>query len=179
MRRHDRQIIEPASILAIIEAADSCRLGLVDDSGPLPQPYIVALNFAYEQGGEHGLQGTFWFHGASVGRKLELIRRSSQVCIQLDGEHEPVKNALGCGWGMKYASVVALGQASIVAELAERRRGLQHLMAHYVRLWGPAENLSERGPAATSPSALPDDTMLERTVVFRAKVENLSAKRKP
>ena len=36
MRRKDREVIDPAAILAIIESADSCRLGLIDDTGPLP-----------------------------------------------------------------------------------------------------------------------------------------------
>jgi len=136
MRRHDREVTEPAAIVAIIEAADSCCLCLIDDSGPLPLPYLVALNFAYEPAGKDGLQGTFWFHCAREGRKLDLMRRSPQVCIELDGEHQAVKNAMGCGWGMNYASVVATGQAYIVDEPRQRKRGIECIMDHYVRLWG-------------------------------------------
>ena len=137
MRRQDRKVTDPSAILAIIEAADSCRLGLVDTSGTDPLPYIVALNFGYEPSGVGGLYGTFWFHGATEGHKLDLIGNHPHAVIQLDGEHEPVKHALGCGWGMKYASVVAHGQVHVVDDPAERRRGLGYLMAHYVRLWGP------------------------------------------
>jgi uncharacterized protein len=174
MRRKDREIVDSAATLAIIEAADSCRLGLVDVSGPLPLPYVVALNFGYEPAGESGLGGTFWFHGARQGRKLELIRCNPQACIQLDVEHQPVKNALGCGWSMKYASVVATGQARIVEELAERRRGLDCLMAHYLRLWGPPDGFDK------TTTTLPyEERLLATTAVFRVDVEDLSAKRKP
>jgi uncharacterized protein len=174
MRRKDREIIDPAAILAIIEAADSCRLGLIDSSGPQPLPYVVALNYGYEPAGENGLGGTFWFHGARQGRKLELIRCNPQACVQLDAEHEPVKNALGCGWGMKYASVVATGQARIVEELTERQRGLDYLMAHYLRLWGPPDGID-----ATTTTPPHEERVLATTAVFRVDVEGLSAKRKP
>lgn len=173
MRREDRRVTDPAAILSIIEAADSCRLGLVDDSGPLPVPYIVALNFGYAPAGADGLEGTFWFHCAREGRKLELIARNPTVCIQLDAEHEPVKNALGCGWGMKYASVVATGRARIVENPTEVQYGLECLMAHYLRLWGPPD-----GSDGTAPLPI-DARVLQRTTVFRVNVESLNAKRKP
>ncbi len=173
MRRQDRQIEDPAAILAIIEAADSCRLGLIDNSGPQPLPYLVALNYGYEPAGEDGLKGAFWFHGAREGKKLELIRRNPEVCIQLDCEHQPVKNALGCGWGMKYASVIATGQAHIVETLAERRHGLDCLMAHYLRLWGPPE-----GVEAKATAVFYEDKVLSATAVFRVDVESVNAKRK-
>jgi uncharacterized protein len=174
MRRQDREITDPAAILAIIEAADSCRLGLIDVSGPLPLPYVVALNYGYEPAGEDGLGGTFWFHGARHGRKLELIRCNPQVCVQLDAEHQPVRNALGCGWGMKFASVVATGQARIVEELTERQCGLDCLMAHYLRLWGPPD-----GTDQTTKKLPYEDSLLATTAVFRVDVANLSGKRKP
>jgi nitroimidazol reductase NimA-like FMN-containing flavoprotein (pyridoxamine 5'-phosphate oxidase superfamily) len=172
MRRHDREVTDPSSILDIIEAADSCRLALIDDSGPSLSPYLVALNFGYEPAGEHGLFGTFWFHGAKTGRKLDLIRRRPEACVELDTEHQAVKNALGCGWGMKYASVFANGKARIVEDPTERRRGIDCLMDHYLRLWGPPEGSS------TTPLPI-EDRVLATTTVFCLNVESLSAKRKP
>lgn len=177
MRRHDREVTNPADILAIIEGTDSCRLGLVDRTGDTPLPYVVALNFGYAPKGADALAGTFYFHGAVEGRKLDLIRQYPHAVVQLDGEHQPVKGAESCNWGMKYASVVAFGLARIVEELAERQRGLECLMSHYLRLWGPAQNASDplcRG--STSRFAFP---ALQDTSVFCVDVERLSAKRKP
>ena len=103
-RRRDRQIVDSHDILSLIEAADSCRLGLVDMRGSIPLPYVVALNYGYEPAGDDGLKGTFCFHGAREGRKIAVMRASPQACVQIDLEHQPVKNAHGCGWGTKYAS---------------------------------------------------------------------------
>lgn len=168
MRRKDREINGPADILAIIEAADSCRLGLIDDRGGKPVPYVVAMNFGFEPEPD-GARGTFWFHCAKEGLKLDLLRRQPDVCVQLDGDHVPVTNALGCGWGMKYASVLARGRARIVEDPEQRRHGLDCLMDHYARLWGV--------PAGGQPREY-DEKSVALTTIFRVDVDNLSAKRR-
>jgi nitroimidazol reductase NimA-like FMN-containing flavoprotein (pyridoxamine 5'-phosphate oxidase superfamily) len=164
----------------LIEAADSCRLGLVDDSGPVPRPYIVALNHGYEPEGIDGLRGTFWFHGATEGYKLDLIRRCPQACVQLDVEHEPVAHALSCGWGMKYASLVATGSVRIETDPFARRKGLRLIMEHYLRLFGTPDGF-DKNPMATMlrSNELVDKTLVDKTTVFRFDVETLDAKRKP
>lgn len=188
MRRTDRQVTDTAAALAIIEAADTCHVGMVDDSGPLPEPYVVALNHGFEPALDGSLGGTFWFHCAREGRKLDLLRRNPRVCIQLDCDHEPVVNALGCGWGMKFASVVATGRARVVEDDGERRRGLNCLMDHYRRLWGPPPKASsdhsqavEADRAVDSPvteTPVYDESVLARTALIRVDVETLTAKRK-
>jgi uncharacterized protein len=168
MRRRDRQVTDRSGVLAIIESADSCRLGMIDDSGPVPLPYIVALNYGFELTPDGSLNGRFWFHCAREGRKLDLLRRNPQVCVQLDCDHQPVTGAFGCSWGMKYASVVAMGRATIVEDPAERQHGLDCLMGHYQRLW------------RTSQDAVPryEEKPLALTAVIRVDVESLTAKRK-
>ena len=169
MRRKDREIKGPADIVAIIRAADSCRLGLIDDSGAKPAPYIVALSFGFEPGPGGIPAGTFWFHCAREGLKLDLLRRQPDVCVQLDTEHEPTINGLGCGWGMRYASVVARGHASIVEDPDLRRHGLDCLMAHYERLWGV--------PEGARPGEY-NEQIVARTTVFRVDVDSVTAKRR-
>lgn len=199
MRRKDREVTDNEAILAIIEAADSCRLALVDDTGPVPVPYIVALNYGFEPApGGLAMGGTFWFHCAKTGRKLDLLARKPQVCIQLDCDHEPVTGPVGCSWGMKYASVVANGTARLVTEPVEHRRGLDCLMAHYMRQWAGhladgSQPLGPRGhPAAMADghpggqSGVParsttiayEEKYLTMTAVIRVDVTELSAKRK-
>lgn len=169
MRRKDREIKGPADILAIIEAADSCRLAMVDDRRDKPMPYLVAMNFGFEPGPADILAGTFWFHCAKEGLKLDLLRRQPEVCVQLDVDHEPVTNALGCGWGMKYASVLARGRARIVEDAEQRRHGLDCLMQHYERLWGL--------PPGSRPREY-DEKSVALTAVFRVDVDSLTAKRR-
>jgi uncharacterized protein len=169
MRRKDREINGPSEILQIIAAADSCRLGLVDERDGSPVPYVVAMNFGFEPGPGGSTAGTFWFHCANQGLKLDLIRRRPAACVQLDVDHEPVTNALGCGWGMKYASLLARGQARIVEDAEGRRHGLDCLMDHYARLWGVPEGGRPKEYDAKS---------VALTTVFRVDVDSLTAKRK-
>lgn len=74
---------------------------------------------------------------------------------------------------MKYASVLATGRACIVQTAAERSRGLECLLAHYLRLWGPLDGLAT---SAAQPSI--DAKALSITEVFRVDVEIMTAKRK-
>jgi len=165
----DREIKGPADILAIIEAADSCRLAFIDHRGGKPMPYVVAMNFGFEPGPGGPETGTFWFHCAREGLKLDLLRRQPDVCVQLDCDHEPVTNASGCGWGMRYASVLARGRASIVEDSEQRRHGLDCLMDHYERLWSV--------PPGGRPHEY-DAKSVALTTIFRVDVDSLSAKRK-
>ena len=157
MRRKDRLVSDRASILEIISRADSCRLGLVDLSGPRPRPYVVALNFGFSAGPDR-----FWFHCAKLGRKLDLIRANPLACVQLDIDHRLVTGPAACDWGMAYASVFAEGTAVIVDDQDERRFGLDRLMDHFSG--APVHDYDPRHLAATA--------------VIRLDVESLSAKRK-
>src|SRR5512145_2137117 len=99
MRRRDREVLERAEILDIIEAAEHCVLAMVDETGPVPLPYAVALNYGFEAAPDASVPGIFWFHSALIGRKIDVIRRNPNVCIELDCQHEPEVSPLACGWG--------------------------------------------------------------------------------
>ena len=62
MRRTDREVRDPETIVRIIEECPVMRIGLSDGEFP----YIVPVNFAYEYS-----DGKFflYFHGALAGRK--------------------------------------------------------------------------------------------------------------
>ena len=158
MRRKDRLVSDRASILDIISRADSCRLGLVDSSGPRPRPYVVALNFGFSPDPDR-----FWLHCAKVGRKIDLIRQNPLVCLELDVDHQLVTGPAACDWGMAFASVIAEGSATIVTDPDEQIFGLDRLMDHY------------RGGSATGGY---NPAHLAATAVIRIDISELSAKRK-
>ncbi len=124
MRRADRQIGDVAEMQDILQKADACRLALVDDG----EPYAVVLNYGYEFSG--GLP-TLYFHCAKAGRKLDIIRKKPDACFVVDCDHELIGGPDGCDWGMKFRSVVGRGPVEILSDGAERKRGLDLLMAHY------------------------------------------------
>jgi nitroimidazol reductase NimA-like FMN-containing flavoprotein (pyridoxamine 5'-phosphate oxidase superfamily) len=120
MRRTDREIIDPEEIEEIIRSAHVCRLGMIDGN----RPYVVPLNFGY-------CNGTFYFHSAREGRKIEILARGQQVCIEIDGGHELVTAKATCDWGMRYASVIAYGMPRLIEDPHAKRGALSVIMAHY------------------------------------------------
>jgi len=155
MRRHDREVTDRDGILSILDASDVCRIALQTDNAP----YVVPLNFGYEWA--HKLE--LFFHSASTGRKLELIRQNPYVGFEIDVGHDLVRSSKPCGWGMNYRSVVGAGLIRIVEKPAEKERALDAIMKHYGYIGKPAY----------------EPKTLEKTVVYKLIVEELSAKQKP
>lgn len=123
MRRKDREISDKALIEAVILESDVCRVAFADNN----MPYIVTMNFGYAGGEKPGL----YFHCAPSGRKLEMMRKNSYVCFQMDTGHLLTTGAKGCDWGMKYKSVVGYGTLSVVENADDRKKGLDLIMNHY------------------------------------------------
>lgn len=120
MRRNEREIQERDGIDAVIRDCRICRVGLCDGA----EPYVVPLCFGYDG-------KSLYFHGAPEGRKLDVLRKNSRVCFEFDIIDELVKTESGCGWSMKYRSVIGAGRAEIVEDLEEKRHGLDVLMSQY------------------------------------------------
>ena len=120
MRNSEKEITDRAVIDSIIRSCPVGRLGLSDDG----EPYVVPLCFGYDS-------ESLYFHCASEGRKLDVIRRNNRVCFEFDvveGIHEATE---ACRWGIGYRSVIGVGTARIVSDPDGKRRGLAALMAQY------------------------------------------------
>jgi len=154
MRRKERQLTELSEIEQIISRADVCRIALADNN----IPYIVTLNFGYT-GSENG---SFYFHCAKEGRKLEMIRRNNYVCFELDTDHELYEGEKGCDWGMKFSSVVGYGKISMVEDKELRIKALDCIMSHY----------SDRKIFSY------DERVLEKTTILRLDIVEMTGKKK-
>ena len=126
MRRADREIREFDRMLAVADACDCCRLGLLDDAGA----YIVPLNFGYEAEGE---TLTLYFHGAGQGKKIDLIREQKSASFEMDTRHALVEGETACAYSYRYQSVMGRGRIRLIEEYEEKVHGLQAIMAHYSR----------------------------------------------
>ena len=126
MRRADREIREFDGMLAVADACDCCRLGLLDDAGA----YIVPLNFGYEAEGE---KLTLYFHGAGQGKKIDLIREQKSASFEMDTRHALVEGETACAYSYRYQSVMGRGRIRLIEEYEEKVHGLQAIMAHYSR----------------------------------------------
>jgi nitroimidazol reductase NimA-like FMN-containing flavoprotein (pyridoxamine 5'-phosphate oxidase superfamily) len=123
MRRKDREISNKTLIDEIIAASDVCRIAFADEN----TPYIVTLNFGYS-GGE---KPCLFFHCATEGRKIEMMKKNNKVCFQMDNGHRMYRGEKGCDWGMKYKSVVGYGILKTVENESERKTALDLIMQHY------------------------------------------------
>jgi hypothetical protein len=141
MRRADREVLDRAGLIEILDKADACRLAFAAGG----EPYIVTLSFGYEWEGELPV---LYFHCAREGRKLDAMRASPRVCFELDAEHELAKGPTACSWGMKFASIVGYGTLAEVSGESERKAGLDSLMRHYG--WEGAASYAEEALRATT-----------------------------
>ncbi|MCD7917360.1 MAG: pyridoxamine 5'-phosphate oxidase family protein [Clostridiales bacterium] len=153
MRRNDREVTDPQRIDAIIQRCDCCRLAFATGDAP----YIVPLNFgfAWEDG-----KRIFYFHSATEGRKLDLLRENPVVGFELDTNHRLNAGATGCQYSYRFQSVIGTGRAALVEDGEGKRQALSLLLAHYTGRedW-------------TFP-----DAMLRQTAVWRMEVLTLSCK---
>ena len=111
----DRKIID-----AIIKEAEVCRLGMVDGD----TPYIVPLCFGYKD-------NTLYFHSATEGKKLDILKNNSNVCVEFDVNQELTSTYHPCKSTMKYRSVIGFGKASLVENPEEKQNALTVIFNHY------------------------------------------------
>jgi len=153
MRRSERNIAEFQLIEEIITKADVCRIAIANNN----IPYVVTLNFGYNPADN----GTLYFHCATEGRKLEMIKNNNFVCFEMDTDHLIYKGEKGCDWGMKYKSVVGYGNISFVTDKEERITGLDWILRHY---GGGMKNIY-------------DDKVLGRTTILRLDITEMTGKK--
>jgi hypothetical protein len=120
MRKKDKEITDTELIEAVIQRCVVCRIGLSDNG----IPYVVPVCFGYRD-------RTVFIHCAAEGRKIDIIRRNDEVCVEFDGDYELIRHDTACGWGMRYRSVIARGKASLIETPEEKRWALDAIMAHY------------------------------------------------
>lgn len=149
MRRKDKEITDIQEIEEIIRRSLVCRLALSDDG----IPYVISLCFGYE---DH----TLYFHAAGEGKKLAILRKNNQVCVEFDIDQELVRGTKACDWGMKYRSVIGFGRATVLNDLEGKNAALQVIMRQY----GDQENFEFSAK------------LLQKTAIIKVDIEQLSGK---
>lgn len=68
------------------------------------RPYIELVNFAFNF--ERGVF-TFYFHSATEGKQIPLIRTAPTICIKRDTAYELPAAKASCAYARNYQSVIA------------------------------------------------------------------------
>lgn len=148
MRRKEKQITDRSEIDGILMKATVCRIAFSDGY----EPYIVPVCFGHKE-------NALYFHCAAEGRKLDILRKNSRVCFEVDADCEPVKSIQSCDWGMSYRSVIGFGKAVLLNDIPEKTAALDIIMEHY---GGEAGRYSDR--------------VIAKTVVVKILIESITGK---
>ena len=123
MRRKDREITDLNEIMKIIKKCDVCSLAFFDEE----YPYIIPLNFGVTLVDD---RITLYFHGANVGKKLELIKKNNKVGFEMNCSHKLLLEEIACKSTMEFESVCGNGVVEILNE-TEKKDALTYLMKQY------------------------------------------------
>ena len=155
MRRNDREITDGQMIESFIAKEKILRVGFCDNG----EVYIVPVNYGYTlDNGKY----TFYFHGASAGRKYELSKDSPSVGFEIDGGYELITAENACGHSAKFQSVIGNGRLLLVTDNAEKKNALNCIMKQ------------ASGKANWEYSG----EMLDKTAIFKLEVSSMSCKAK-
>ena len=150
MRRTDRQIIDEASIAAIMARCKVVRLALNTNGAP----YIIPLNFGMEPDGM-----TLYIHGAMEGEKYHWMERDPRAGFEMDIMLGMELDEVHQECSTRYESVAGWGELEEVIDPEQKRYALKRIMAQYH---------AEEFPFSEGP--------LPRTRIFKLKIRQRTAK---
>ena len=117
----EKQITDINEILKILDKAKIVHIGLVDGD----EPYVVPMNYGYTY-----IDGslTLYLHGATVGRKLDVMRANPKVFFSIECDITPFDGKVACQYGTSYSSVMGRGTARILENPEDKMQGLSLFM---------------------------------------------------
>ena len=119
--RRELEVTDQSQISEILDKCKILHLAMVDGD----EPYVIAMNYGYTM--EDG-KLTLYMHGATQGRKLDVLRANPKVCFEMDCDLMPFDGEKPCQYGIAYSSVVGNGVAEIVEDPEQKMEALTILM---------------------------------------------------
>ena len=106
MTRRELEITDITAIKEILDKSKIVHIAMVDQG----EPYMVTMNYGYTL--EDG-KLVLYIHGATKGRKLDVMRTNPNVFIEMECDIAPFSGDVACQYGMAYASIMGKGKAAI------------------------------------------------------------------
>lgn len=150
LRRQYKAIQDRDQLEKILREATICRLGMAVKG----LPYVVPLSYGYQA-------GVLYFHAASMGMKVEMMRENPRVCFEIDQINEPIPGENPCNWTMRYESIIGFGTVEFIEERQAKEEAMNLIYAHYA------------GTKATQFN----DRQLANVVMLRLPIESMTGKR--
>jgi uncharacterized protein len=145
VREANRAVYDREVIYKILDEGFVCHVGFSAEN----QPFVIPTMFA--RVGDH-----IYFHGSSVSRMLRGLSKGLPVCVTVTLLDGLVLARSVFNHSMNYRSVVALGQATLIDDPAEKRAALEAFTEKLIRgRWKEARQPNEKELKATSILKLP------------------------
>jgi hypothetical protein len=151
-RLPERASYDRADVHAILDEGLVAHVGLATDDGPVVIPML------YGRDGDRLL-----LHGSPASRLLRGGAKGTQMCVTVTLVDGLVLARSAFHHSMNYRSVVVLGEATAIGDLAERRAALDVLVEHIV-------------PGRTADARPPSERELRGTLVLALPLEECSVK---
>ncbi len=119
--RREREVTDMDEIIGILDRARIVHVGMIDEN----MPYVVPMNYGYTM--DDG-KLTLYLHGATAGRKLDIIRVNPNVFIEIDTDVVPFDGPSACQHGTCYSSIMGEGVAELIEDIEGKKQALTYLM---------------------------------------------------
>jgi len=147
-----RGVYDATTLAAILDEGLICHIGFVVEG----QPFVLPTTYVRQ--GDH-----LYVHGSSASRMLKTLAGGVDACVTVTLLDGLVLARSAFHHSMNYRSVVVLGHARAVTDLAEKRRALDALLEHVL-------------PGRSSQVRKPNDKELAATLVLAMPLKEASAK---
>jgi nitroimidazol reductase NimA-like FMN-containing flavoprotein (pyridoxamine 5'-phosphate oxidase superfamily) len=105
---------------------NKAQVGRIATQNPEGYPYVVPVHFVYHN-------GKIYIHGLPKGQKIENIINNPKVGFEIDEmldlKYDGVE--IGCDVNTEFNSVIAIGNAAILKDLADKREVLNKIVDKY------------------------------------------------
>ncbi|NLX66322.1 MAG: pyridoxamine 5'-phosphate oxidase family protein [Bacteroidales bacterium] len=116
-------IEESHRIKRIIDGCRLCYVGMADENG---KPYVLPMNFGYEE-------GVLYLHSAQDGSSISILEKNPRVCITFCTDPQLVwqDEEVACSYRMRAESVICHGEVVFEENYDEKVKALNCIMRQY------------------------------------------------
>ncbi|WP_174845460.1 pyridoxamine 5'-phosphate oxidase family protein [Sporolactobacillus shoreae] len=161
MRRQMNECRDQEKINLFLNHARIGFLGLSEEN----QPYVVPLNFVW-------YNNKIYFHGATEGRKADILQVHSNVCFTVCEEYGTMAHTVPAHTSTAYLSVMLFGKVARISNLDEGTEAMQKMLDKYVPGY-------YNRPLSRNQVEKYRSSMGSATAIFCLSPEDLSAKENP
>jgi nitroimidazol reductase NimA-like FMN-containing flavoprotein (pyridoxamine 5'-phosphate oxidase superfamily) len=155
LRRAEKALDDPAEIEQVLESIRIMTVACCLRN----EPYLFTVDFAWDP-----QRRELWFHCATEGRKINILQANSRVCVTVLEDRGYIHGE--CDHA--YRSLILEGNAHVVEDLSEKRRGLELLARKH-----------EQDPEAVLSRFAGNDEAVRKVGMMRISVESISGKQGP